>query len=316
MGNDSNEMGPTDALSLQDMGIGISATPATLQEATTRLANFKKFASDTLIEGQDYGVIPGTGKRKQDADGNWKNDPTSTKSLLKPGAEKICQLYGLTASFEYLEKTVDWSRTPPFFYYEIRCTLTHRTTGVILGEGLGSCNSKESRYRYRWVYSQDRPAEEGWEKYYKKWRKRIENLDTADQANTILKISKKRAFIDATLTVTAASDLFSQDLEDYDENTGPREPKSQDVNKKAGAAGGNLSEGDENKLKFYRGLFERAPTMDDVDRHVKVLNNNGKRVLPFLTDEIEKARERLGAPTAPDKPIEADFDKSERGDLL
>jgi hypothetical protein len=39
-------------------------------------------------------------------------------------------------------------------------------------------------------------------------------MNPADVANTILKMAKKRAQIDMTLTATAASDVFEQDLED------------------------------------------------------------------------------------------------------
>jgi len=44
---------------------------------------------------------------------------------------------------------------------------------------------------------------------------RVENTDLADTYNTVLKMAKKRALVDATLTATAASDIFNQDLEDY-----------------------------------------------------------------------------------------------------
>jgi len=44
---------------------------------------------------------------------------------------------------------------------------------------------------------------------------RVENTDLADTYNTVLKMAKKRALVDATLTATAASDIFTQDLEDY-----------------------------------------------------------------------------------------------------
>ena len=44
---------------------------------------------------------------------------------------------------------------------------------------------------------------------------RIENEDIADVYNTVLKMAKKRALVDATLTATAASDIFTQDVEDF-----------------------------------------------------------------------------------------------------
>ena len=41
--------------------------------------------------------------------------------------------------------------------------------------------------------------------------------ETFDAANTVLKMAKKRSFIDAVLTVTGASRIFTQDLEDIKE---------------------------------------------------------------------------------------------------
>ena len=41
-----------------------------------------------------------------------------------------------------------------------------------------------------------------------------ENPDIADVYNTVLKMAKKRAMVDAVLTITAASDIFTQDLEE------------------------------------------------------------------------------------------------------
>ena len=40
------------------------------------------------------------------------------------------------------------------------------------------------------------------------------NDDLADQYNTVLKMSNKRSLVAAVLNVTAASDIFTQDIED------------------------------------------------------------------------------------------------------
>jgi hypothetical protein len=46
---------------------------------------------------------------------------------------------------------------------------------------------------------------------------KMENPDIADQYNTVLKMAKKRAHVDAILTATGASDIFTQDVEDMPE---------------------------------------------------------------------------------------------------
>ena len=55
----------------------------------------------------------------------------------------------------------------------------------------------ETKYRYRWQNDQ-----------------RVEYDNPADYYNTALKMAKKRAHVDAILTATAASDCFTQDVED------------------------------------------------------------------------------------------------------
>ena len=47
---------------------------------------------------------------------------------------------------------------------------------------------------------------------------KVEHDNPADHYNTVLKMAKKRALVDAVLTATAASDIFTQDLEDITAN--------------------------------------------------------------------------------------------------
>jgi len=120
------------------------------------------------------------------------------------------------------------------FFWTVRCKVGIRNpeTGEVeyIGEGLGHCNSLESKYRYRWVTRDQLPvefakADKPWEAWankhgpatvkskYGKGGKtfnvfRIENDIPHDLANTILKMAKKRAFVDAELTVTGASRIF------------------------------------------------------------------------------------------------------------
>jgi hypothetical protein len=99
---------------------------------------------ELLVKDVDFGQIPGT------------NKPT----LLKPGAEKLCSLFGLSPSFELEQVIEDWTGEKfsgvPFFYYRYKCRLTKN--GVLIGEGIGSCNSWESKYRWRWVDEAQIPA--------------------------------------------------------------------------------------------------------------------------------------------------------------
>lgn len=173
---------------------------------------FQAIVHANMKQGHDYGIIPGTTK------------PT----LLKPGAEKIAKLLGLADTYDILDKSEDWDK--PFFRYLIKCTLTSVNTGTLISEGLGECNSMESKYRYRWVFYSSLPGhlmgdENKAErlklvmrsintKKGKMTQYRLDNEDIFSQVNTILKMSKKRALVDAALSAGRLSDIFTQDMED------------------------------------------------------------------------------------------------------
>lgn len=184
---------------------------ATLQRKLAAVRDFQTLVKSQMIQGHDYGVIPGTDK------------PT----LLKPGAEKIAKLLELADTYEVIEQTVDWDR--PFFHFLIRCRLVTMGSGITVSEGVGECNSYESKYRYRWVFDSGLPpgldksalrtrtinTKRGQAKQYQ-----MENEDIFSQVNTLLKMAKKRALVDASLSAGRLSDVFTQDMEDL----GPIEP--------------------------------------------------------------------------------------------
>ncbi len=112
--------------------------------------------------------------------------------------------------------------------YEIVCRLTHRATGRFVGQGVGVCTTMESKYRYRSestgqqvpkAYWDDRDPEllggNGYSarKVDGKWMifHRVAHDNPADYYNTVKKIAKKRAYNDAILTATGASDIFAPD---------------------------------------------------------------------------------------------------------
>lgn len=172
---------------------------------------FQQLVHANMIAGSDFGVIPGTGGK-----------PT----LLKPGAEKIAKLLGLADSYEILDRQEDW--TKGFFRYIVKCRLTSVSHGVVISEGMGECNSMESKYRWRWIGDRDLPAGTDISKLVSQTRKsrsggqwtvyRFENDDIYSQVNTILKMAKKRALVDAALSAGRLSEVFTQDVEDLAEN--------------------------------------------------------------------------------------------------
>ena len=211
--------------------------PMSSDDVLRQVRLIQEVMGKAMKEGEHYGVIPGTDK----------------PSLLKSGAEKLSLTFRLRPKFglERLDLAGEHRE------YVVTCDL-YNTTGGHEGQGIGSCSTMESKYRWRQAKRQcpncgaeaiiRGKAEYGggwlcWKKQNGCGAKfaatapeivaqvadRIENPDLADTFNTVLKMAKKRAMVDATLTATAASDLFTQDLEDLPHAPKTRAPHDQPI---------------------------------------------------------------------------------------
>lgn len=208
-----------------------------VEQAHERYEKLRQFVQSIMREGPDadYGVIPGTNK----------------KSLLKPGAEKLCRFFGLSPRYELLDSIEDWTGEAhggePLFYYRYACKLYRGEQFV--GEAQASINSREDKYRYR---NADRKcpecgkatikrskfpprglplAEPGWYCYAKiggcgmefefecpeitsQQQGKVFNDKIYDLVNTLQQMAQKRAYTAATRTATNASEFFTDTLGD------------------------------------------------------------------------------------------------------
>ncbi len=149
--------------------VAVAAEGLTVEEAAAFDKEMGRFIDTVLVAGVGYGVIPHCSK------------PT----LLKPGAEKIMNFLALIARAEICNRVEDYANDG-FFCYTCKVSLIDYN-GVIKGECLGICNSKEPKY--------------------------VKSSGFSIQ-NTVLKMSKKRALVDAVLNVACLSARFTQDVED------------------------------------------------------------------------------------------------------
>jgi len=238
---------------------------------------FQQIVHQTMVRGLDYGVIPGTG-----------NKPT----LLKPGAEKIAKLLGLSDQYEIIDRLENWETG--FFHYQVRCKLIHIVSGAVVSEGLGECNSMESKYRWRWVFPNDIPEGIDHSKLVKRAGKRkdgkgtytqyrIDNDDIYSQVNTILKMSKKRALVDASLSAGRLSDIFTQDVEDTTEI-----PEEEDKSETKS----NLSPLREKLIEKLEGRLE--PELEPIPQPAETISSpvteKGNRMKPEPAKEAPKTR--------------------------
>ncbi len=181
----------------------------------------------------DYGVIPGT-----------KN-----ATLLQPGAEKMAEIFRCNPVFTVTKRVEDWERG--LFHYEFKCELVQRDTGSVICEGVGSCNSFEKKYRWRtanrkcplcgaeaiikgkaeygggWLCWKkkdgcDAKFADGDQSIESQAGGRVQNEDIADCTNTILKMSKKRALVDACVVLCRRYGFqYAQDVEDHTDRAEP-----------------------------------------------------------------------------------------------
>lgn len=195
---------------------------ANISNVMQRVMLIQDVMKKVMKDGTHYGTVGGMKK----------------PSLLKAGAEVLATTFQLCPKVEVIAQ-----RDAEAIRFSCKVQLL-ATNGVFLGEGVGEASTGEDKYKWRKAVSTDEyqatPED----------RKRIaykssdhgsytvnqvrQNPD--DQANTVLKMAKKRAFIDAILTVTGASDIFTQDVEDMDiqqptseaparEESGAKEPE-------------------------------------------------------------------------------------------
>lgn len=212
----------------------------TMTQAIERRDVILKATQNLMQPDVDFGVIPGTGTKP---------------ALLQPGADKLCNLFGLSVQYDFMEKVEDWSGRDhggePFFYYQVKGRAFRGD--YLVGEGIGSCSSWESKYRYR---KGERKCPEcgaesiikgkaeyggGWICFQKKGgcgakfkagdqliegqeTGRRPNPDIADQVNTILKMAVKRAKVATVINATSASEFFTQDVEDFPQYE-PEDPR-------------------------------------------------------------------------------------------
>lgn len=176
---------------------------------------------DVMQKGTHFDQIPGAGPKPV---------------LLKGGAEKLSLMFRLAPRYKVSKTDFEGGHRE----YMVECELYHIATNQYWGGGVGSCSTMEKKYKYRRSegentgkpvpkeYWKDRDASFIGGKGFQtkkdqagRWMiftrgENTENPDIADTYNTVLKMAKKRAHVDAILTATSASDIFTQDAEDMD----------------------------------------------------------------------------------------------------
>jgi hypothetical protein len=180
-----------------------------VEEIGAFVAKVREIHRDILKPGEDYGVIPGTGKA----------------SLWQPGAEKLCM--GLRFRPELSAVRIPDGEE---ITYEGHCRLVHIPSGLVIAESTAVCSSAEEKYAWRDARSV--VSKEEFERLQKFEPSRVRlkfkrgyrgapdeeipqiRTNPADIANTVCRMAQKRAHVGTTKTATAASGIYTTDAEE------------------------------------------------------------------------------------------------------
>lgn len=194
---------------MQELAVRTDQMPAlSTTDLKNRVECIRDIQEHVMKKDVDYGKITGCGPK-----------PT----LLKPGAETLLLAFELAALPDQL--SIQDLGGDDEVRYRVITPIVHVPTGRLCGNGVGECSSLEEKYKWREAVCEEEWVEADPDRRRIKWKRHKGNVqqvkqvrvNKADVANTVLKMGKKRSLVDAALTVTAASRIFTQDVEDLPE---------------------------------------------------------------------------------------------------
>ncbi len=165
-------------------GLPVKLTKAGLDAIEYNMKAAEVLVARVLEPNIDYGRTPGT----------------PAPSLWDPGASKIINAFNCYPEYKILRKVDEKSEITTM----IEVKLISRDTGLVVGSGIGSASTRETKHGKRWVedpiaagYTPDlvgglKTKEDAGKTLY-----RIDNPDIGELGNTIDKMAAKRADVDA-----------------------------------------------------------------------------------------------------------------------
>lgn len=177
----------------------VAPRPLTAIEIRAQVNLIQEVMQAVMKKDTHYGTIPGCKK----------------PSLWKPGAEVLFATFRI--SVDPVVEDLSTSEEARF-----RVTARAHNHGVSLGSAVGEASSDEEKYKWRQMVCQEEYDDTPEYRRRTKWKDGrngpycVQQIRTevADHRNTILKMAAKRAYVALALQVTAASDIFTQDIED------------------------------------------------------------------------------------------------------
>lgn len=281
--------------------------PLTVEEVMARSKLVKDVIAKVMEKDKHYGTIPGCGDK-----------PT----LYQSGAQQLGVTFNLAAE----PQIVGLVDTPDEYSVTVKVTLCS-PSGICVSSALGECSSMEEKYHWRRTVCDEEFDETPENKKREKWFRgknggknyKVKQIivNPKDVANTILKMAVKRGYVASMLMATAASDQFTQDIEDMQ-----RELLNEDDDHAAHEKGKSQPREQKSKPKPDVKLVKKAMDTikltcggDDkkVAEIIKQYFSNG--INNYSNDEIERAIQLLEAQTqkANEQPKKESVQVQEQG---
>ena len=215
-------------MALAKVESGALGRAMTIEELHENLEFIRNVMKKEMKEGQDYGKIPGVDR----------------DCLFQPGAQKLLMVFNLTESVKR-ETLREFPGMPLHREYEL--TMTVAAPNGKTWDGVGTCSTLESKYRYR---KAERKCPEcglnkiiagkaEWGGGFICFKKKggcgakftdqdqritsqaagtVEFENPPDYWNTVRKMAFKRALVHASINATNTSELWTQDVEEMKQN--------------------------------------------------------------------------------------------------
>lgn len=227
----------------------------TFEAARSRYEVLKQVVEESLIEGEDYGTLPGVPE----------------PYLKKTGAEKLMAKFSLRPDPELKHHHEDWEKG--VFAYRYRVTLYHGKEPVGACEAV--CTNQEDKFKFRWIDAdapETKPQEDAmkraktgrWRKNGDSWlwQEKEEASNPYDQINSVVKRSQKRAMVGAVQVAFAASGFFAK--------AGKAAKKTSDKSGSSGA--GSETKKKDGPTQFWLAVdaagIKRADAKQDADKAI------------------------------------------------
>jgi len=193
----------TESIAVRDGGQVEMADARTARDIQARVLRIQEVVKSVMVEGEHFGIIPGCKKR----------------SLYKSGAELLLMTFQVANKVAQVE---DLS-TPDEIRYRVTVAGVSQVTGAFLGDHVGECSSSEEKYKWQKPVCNEEWDETPVDRRRETWKHgregkayKVKQIRTtpADVANTVLSMSEKRGMVGMTRSVTGASSMFTDGIED------------------------------------------------------------------------------------------------------